>query len=359
MKKAISIYPNDEENYLTKCEEYIKLANKYNFTSVFTSLHLPEIDISSQVLFLYDLSKLVKKYDMELIADIGGKSIKEIIKKDDLLNKLKDVDVFRLDYGYDHEDIKYLHDTLNNHGFMINASIYNFEESKREVEFLRSLNTEVIACHNFYPRVESGIDEDFALKQKLIFDSLNVPIYYWIPSHINPRGPIYDGLPTLEIHRYLSIKPITQDLVNRFNADGVMTSDNFYSEEELKTISDNCSPLENPIEIKVNTINDKYDDIIFKTHEFRYDSSSSFLRSKSSRTMAEFASIIEPENCIERKAGVITIDNKKNERYSGELQVVLVNHKDDEKVNVVGYINDEDLYKLKFFINGYKYKFIK
>lgn len=359
MKKAISIYPSIEENYLNKCEEYIKLADKYNFTSVFTSLHLPEIDLEKQISFLYNLSKLAKQYHKELIADIGGNSIKQIIANKDLLDKLKDVDIFRLDYGYDHEDIKYIHETINNKGFMINASIYNDEESKKEVEFLRSLNVDVIACHNFYPRKESGIDEEFALRQKQIFTSLSVPIYYWIPSHTNPRGPIYEGLPTLEVHRYLNTKIITQDLINRFNADGIMASDNFYSEEELKTIDENCKPLNNPIEIKVETINDKYDDIIYKTHEFRYDSSSTFLRSKSSRTMAEFSKIIEPENCVERKVGAITIDNKKYERYSGELQIVLINSKEDERINVVGYISGEDLYKLKFYVNGYKFKFIK
>lgn len=359
MKKGISIYPSIEEGYLNKCEEYIKLADKYNFASVFTSLHLPEIDINTQVSFLYDLSKLTQQYHKELIADIGGKSIKQIIANKDLLDKLIDVDIFRLDYGYDHEDIQFIHKTVNNTGFMINASIYNYEESKKEIEFLRSLNTEVIACHNFYPRKESGIDEEFALRQKQIFNSLNVPIYYWVSSHTNPRGPIYEGLPTLEIHRYLDTKLITQDLVNRFNADGIIASDNYYSEEELKTINENCDPLINPIEIKVETINNKYDDIVYKTHEFRYDSSVSFLRSKSSRIMAEFSKIIEPENCVERKAGAITIDNKNYERYSGELQIILVDSVSDERINVVGYINNEDLYKMKFYVNGYKFKFIK
>lgn len=359
MRKTISIYPSKEEKYLNKCEEYIRLANKYNFTTVFTSLHLPENDINSQVLFLGDLSKLVKQYNMELIADIGGNSIKQIISNSDLLNKLDGVDIFRLDYGYNHEDIKYLKEVLNNKGFMINASIYNEEESIKEVEFIKSINAEVYACHNFYPRIESGIDAEFALRQKQIFDRLNVPIYYWVPSHTNPRGPIYEGLPTLEEHRYMEISDITIDLVNRFNADGIMLSDNFYTEHEIKEVEDNIKPLDNPIEIKVETLNDKYDDIIFKTHEFRYDSNNRFLRSKSSRTMAEFAKKIEPENCTIRKAGAITIDNCKYERYSGELQVVLKDSVADEKVNVVGYINNDDLYKLKFYINGYKYKFIK
>lgn len=373
MNKVISIYPNLENNYLAKCEEYIKLAKQYGFNEVFTSLHLPEVQLDIQISFLYDLANIVSKYNMEIIADIGGKSIKEIIKNKELLNKLKLVDYFRLDYGYDHQDIKYLHDYLNNKGFIINASIYNSEESRKEVEFIRSLNAEVRACHNFYPRVESGIDEDLALIQKEIFNKLNVPIYYCVPSQNNPRGPIFEGLPSIESHRYLDIKEVMTELINKYDADGIMFSDNFYSEEEFKK-SENIESIKYQLkdiqipellnihtneQIHVHTFNDLYDDIIYQAHTFRYDSNQRFLRSKTSRTMAEFAKSIEPENCIERKAGYITIDNKLYERYSGELQVVLLDSPINEKINVVGYIDAKDLDKFKHYRSNYSYTFTK
>lgn len=373
MNKVISIYPNLEDNYLNKCEEYIKLAKSYNFNEVFTSLHLPEVKLDTQINFLYDLANIVSKYNMTLTADIGGKSIKQIIKNENLLNKLKLVDYFRLDYGYDHQDIKYLHDYLSNKGFIINASIYNSEESKAEVEFIREMNAEVMACHNFYPRVESGIDEELAFIQKKIFNELNVPIYYCVPSLTNPRGPIYKGLPTIEAHRYTDTKDVLSELVNKYNADGIMFSDNFYSEEEFKKIEDiedikyDIKDISIPKysnkhineEIHVHTFNNLYDDIIYQTHTFRYDSNSKFIRSKSSRTMAEFAKSIEPSNCIERKVGYVTIDNKLYERYSGELQVVLIDSPADKKVNVVGYIEQEDIEKLKDYRNNHSYTFIK
>lgn len=373
MYRIISIYPNLENNYLSKCEEYIKLSKQYGFSEVFTSLHLPEVELDIQISFLYDLANIVSKYNMTLIADIGGKSIKEIIKNKNLLDKLNVVDYFRLDYGYDHQDIKYLHDYLNNKGFIINASIYNSEESRIEVEFIRSLNAEVRACHNFYPRVESGINEDLVLIQKKIFNELNVPIYYCVPSQNNPRGPIYKGLPSIESHRYLDIKEVISQLINKYHADGIMFSDNFYSEEEFKktkNIEDKEYDVKDILipkysnehineKIHVHTFNDLYDDIVYQTHIFRYDSNSKFLRSKSSRTMAEFAKSIEPLNCIERKAGYITIDNRLYERYSGELQVVLIDSPADKKVNVVGYIEQADIDKLKEYRNNHSYTFIK
>ena len=373
MNKVISIYPNLEENYLNKCETYIVLSKQYGFNEVFTSLHLPEVELSTQINFLSDLASISKKYNMTLIADIGGNSIKKIIKDKQLLDKIQAVDYFRLDYGYDHQDIKYLHDYLQNKGFIINASIYNNIESHKEVEFIRSLNAQVKACHNFYPRVESGIDEQLALIQKEIFDELNVPIYYCVPSLTNPRGPIYKGLPTIEAHRYLNTKQVISELINKYAADGIMFSDNFYSEEEFKSIENiehveydrkqvtipNYSNIQINDEIHIHTFNDLYDDIIYQSHIFRYDSNSKFLRSKSSRTMAEFAKSIEPENCIERKAGYITIDNRLYERYSGELQVVLADAPLDERINVVGYIEKQDIDKLKEFRNNHSYTFIK
>ena len=373
MNKGISIYPSIQDNYLIKCEEYIKLSKKYGFNEVFTSIHLPEVKLNTQIDFLHSLITITKKCDMTLIADIGGNSIKQIIKDSKLLDLIKGVDYLRLDYGYDHEDIKYIHEYLNNEGFIINASIYNKEQSIQEVEFIRSLNADVRACHNFYPRVESGIDEELALIQKKIFSELNVPIYYYVPSHNNPRGPIYEGLPTIEAHRYLDISQIMSELLYKYDADGIIFSDNFYNEEEFKKCNDikpiqyqnpninipNYSSNHTSIQIHVHTFNDLYDDIIYKEHSFRYDSNSSFLRSKTSRTMAEYSRSIEPLNCIERKAGYITIDNKLYERYSGELQVVLKDAPASEKINVVGYIDLEDIDKLQSYRDNCSFIFIK
>ena len=359
MNKVISIYPNNDPDYLKKCEEYISLAKQYSFQEIFTSIHLPEIDLDKQIEFLYQISILSKKYNMELIADIGGKSIKEIISNDYFLNKLKDtnLDYLRLDYGYDHDDISYLSKVLNNKGFVINASIYNKEDSIKEVEFIRSLYKEVKACHNFYPREESGIDKEFALSQKEIFNELSVPIYYCVPSQINPRGPIFKGLPTIESHRYKPIDLIMLELINDYRADGIMLSDNFYRKEDFAIIDSICNKKE--INITAVIVNDEYSDIVYQTHEFRYDSNSNYLRSKSSRTMAEKGKEIEPYNCTIRSVGSITIDNKNYQRYSGELQIVLNDNKADPRVNVVGYLQDVELEKLNYYRYGYKYIFTK
>lgn len=76
--------------------------------------------------------------------------------------------------------------------------------------------------------------------------------------------------------------------------------------------------------------------------------------------MAEFAQKIVPDHCVERNAGCITIDNERYLRYSGELQVVLQDAKQDDRVNVVARLqNLSDLKKLAYFREGYTYELIE
>src|SRR5699024_1506552 len=51
---------------------------------------------------------------------------------------------------------------------------------------------------------------------------------------------------------------------------------------------------------------------------------------------------LKPENCVERLAGSITIDNDKYLRYQGEIQITVNDLPADEKVNVLGRVIDED-----------------
>ena len=76
--------------------------------------------------------------------------------------------------------------------------------------------------------------------------------------------------------------------------------------------------------------------------------------------MAEFASEIRPLNMVSRKKGDITIDNINNKRYSGEMQVVFKDLKEDERINIVGrVVRQEDLIKLLRFKEGITYNFIE
>ncbi|MDO4940676.1 MAG: MupG family TIM beta-alpha barrel fold protein [Erysipelotrichaceae bacterium] len=360
MNKAISIYPHElSEDYLLKCETYLKLANTYGFNTLFTSIHLPEIDIHKQIDTLVFLNSLALNYNYELIVDVAGNSLKTILDDKKLFDKVSNIKPFilRLDCNYDLTTVILFTNKIKIKGFMINASTFNEVDATKEVEQLRCTNSNVIACHNFYPRKETGLDEEFIYKQENIFNKLNVEIYYCLPSIQNLRGPLHEGLPTIESHRNKDIYYCALELINKYHVTNILFSDEFYLEDEFKAFKD----VEDNkiIPIKVRLLSNKYEDIVLQKQKFRYDSNSNYLRSLSSRKMAEFSTKIEKDNCVERTKGSITIDNELYLRYSGELQVVLKDNPKDDRVNVVGYIEEDELLKLEYYRQGYEYLFVR
>ena len=366
MHQCISVYPQTlNEDSLTKLNCYLELANKYGISEVFTSIHLPEYSMEFQMAYLEKTAKAAHHLNMELTADIGGPFIKQVLNDDSLLERLKKVrlDYLRLDYGYDENQLKELYSHLDLKGFVINASMVNEAQLKHHINFFKSLNENIFirACHNFYVREESGLDHDFALNQTLLFQKYQIPVYFCAPCRDHPRGPLHLGLPTLEHHRYQSMDLILLDLMYTYQAQGILYSDEWMSERQFELIHQTiCNKtVQIPVILKEN-LTETEKRIILRKHVFRYDSNTFFLRSRSSRQMAEFASKITPSNCIQRKKGSITIDNERYLRYSGELQVVLKDAQQDDRVNVTGVLKElNDIQKLSFFREGIVYEFIE
>ena len=372
MYKCVAIYPHEiNKEYLLKVNNTIDMAFKYGFNEVFTTIHLPEYPLNLQIVTLDIINKKAKEKGMEISVDIGGNYINEVLENTEYINMLKEfnIDYLRLDYGFNFNQVKDLYEKLNVSGFVINASIYNEIEVKEIVDSFYKIDKKIRlkACHNYYLRNESGIDDVFALRQDLIFKKYNIPVYYCIPTTSNPRGPMYLGLCTIEKQRQMDIKDILVDLYLNHSLEAFMTSDEWLTEDEFKDIQETLTYLEKPLNKQENIqiefydqVNDKEREIVCGLHRFRYDSPFTLLRSQSSRQMAEFASEIRPLNMVSRKKGDITIDNINNKRYSGEMQVVFKDLKEDERINIVGrVVRQEDLIKLLRFKEGITYNFIE
>lgn len=366
MIRCISVYPNKTESCNeNKLREYLTLAKKYHIDEVFTSIHLPELTLAEQIGFLSNVSNCARELNLKLIADIGGGFIKEALKDEGIMKQLQDFEIayLRLDYGYSFEQLKELYERLNLKGFVINASMVSEEELTRHLDFFYELDSQISirACHNFYVREESGLDPDFVLQQSAYFEKRGILVYYCAPCYDHPRGPLHLGLPTLEMHRWQPLDWILLDLSYTYHAKAVLLADEWMSEESLKALDQVLSEKEVDIEVIFDgKVTEEEKEIVLGCHSFRYDSNSSFLRSRSSREMAEFASMIPSKNCVGRHVGDITVDNENYLRYSGEMQVVLRDAKADSRVNVVAHLkNREDIKKLSFFREGIVYRFIE
>lgn len=142
---------------------------------------------------------MAKKMNMKIIADISPKGFEYLQIKDMDLNKIKNIgiDVLRLDFGFTEEQIAKF--TNNNLGINIELNA-----STMTKDFLNKLNKynvnykNVQACHNYYPRKDTGISESLFLKKNSMLKEIGVEISAFVPSLVGKRGPIYEGLPTIE-----------------------------------------------------------------------------------------------------------------------------------------------------------------
>ena len=373
MIKSFSMYPHEiNDEYIKKIDTTLELAYRYGFDEVFTSIHLPEYSLLQQLECLNIIAARAEKYHFYITVDIGGHYIPEVLGNEKYLSMLKsaDVDFIRLDYGFDKNQVGELYKKINNRGFVVNASIYRKDEVSEVINNLKSLDEklEIRACHNFYVRNETGIDETTAIRQDSYFKEYDMPVCYCIPSYSNPRGPLFEGLCTLEKHRHKTISEVLTDLVINYDVQYVMMADEWLSEDEFREFEETYEELSRPlndeeeIHVKLDeTVSRQEKNIVLnKAHVFRYDSPYDFLRSQSSRQMAELASVIRPGNTGKRAKGAITIDNERYRRYSGELQVVMTETESDDRVNVVGVVsNNRDLLKLRRFREGIRYRFIE
>jgi hypothetical protein len=90
--------------------------------------------------------------------------------------------------------------------------------------------------------------------------------------------------------------------------------------------------------------------LIERVHTNRLDPARDVIRSVESRE--ENKVVLQAMNTISRKRGSITIDNELYGRYAGEMQIVINDLPQDERVNVVGMVIEEDVSLLSYISAG-------
>lgn len=172
----------------------------------------------------------------------------------------------------------------------------------------------------------------------------------FIPGDGEKRGPLYEGLPTLEKHR--SMRPLQAylELVQDCAVDKVLIGDisgSLESVQEISSASGGIIPVRYESFINASEVLK----VVEQVHTNRLDPEArDVIRSVESREENKVA--LQPMNTISRKRGSITIDNELYGRYAGEMQVVVNDLPVDEKVNVVGMVVEEDVPLLPYIGAG-------
>ena len=334
IKTGISLYLS------TDIQKNIEVINKASMSGVkfaFTSLNILEennIDKSDR---LYKLIELCSSNDINLIVDINEYT------NSNIFSNLKNV-YLRIDDGYSLDEI---YELSKKNMIVLNASTI----TKNDLKYLKNKGIDfnnVLALHNYYPKKYTGIGEKYFLEQNEKYNEFGIKTMAFVAGDLK-RGPVFEGLPTLENTREKRFVTSVLKLIS-LKTDIVLVGDIDLSDknwEYFKYIAKGIVP----IRIIDNILNDT-------VFENRIDYSEYLIRSKIpksiGKTRKEFKEYIQKnlkdikkENG-EIKKGDILLSNEKYLRYEGELEIALKNLGLDEKRDIVSRVYDEDIELLDY-----------
>ena len=319
----------------------------------FTSLQIPEeegIDYRTEA---RKLLELCRKAEINLIADVSPATLSKLgVQKFDELAELG-ITYVRLDFGFDAAETVEL-----SHKFHVvfNASTI----TKDDVSAWRAAGadfTRFAACHNYYPKSYTGLSLERVAQINARLSALGFQIFSFVPGEVF-RGPLYEGLPTVEEHRGLSGDALIQAMLALYDADSdvVLIGDPDVTDATWKRVGQlerNC------IELKAKLEPD-FEYLYGRRQTDRPDSSSYIIRSQESRLWKD-APVHEakPSNWETVADGSILVSSKAYGRYAGELSIARGLLELDARDNIAGMICEEDRAFLPFIHSGRGFRFIR
>ena len=329
--KGLAVYLS--EPLTDEAKDSIRQMRAIGFTSIFTSLHIPEDDPALHTERLRTLGQLARELEMELVADIAPTSLAALGKTWEDADTLTEWGVtgLRVDYGMTPIQVADLSKQMM---VALNASTLTAEElDAMKAEGL--VLEQVEAWHNFYPRPETGLDRDWFNDKNRWLHEQGIRVQAFIPGDGQLRGPLYETLPTLEDHRGQS--PFACYLELEVSVDRILVGDPGLSDSSMRQFAVyqegiivlRATGQDNPLLESVQTN--------------RMDPARDVIRSVESRTYSRPGNgLLEPAALADRPVGSITIDNLRYGRYAGELQITKRDLTADERVNVIGRVIEVD-----------------
>lgn len=339
---GISVYP--ERASKEACYAYMRLAGKYGFQRVFTCLLSVEESREKIVNEFTKFCKTAHESGLTVSVDTNPEVFKRLGATPFDLSVFAEmgVDIIRLDGHFGEvEDIQI---TRNPYGIMIeyNASCTIGLDLMIEKGADRS---NMCICSNFYPQRNTGM----GLKRYKELNSRYQPLGLTNAAFVTSRekdthGPweVYDGLPTLEIHRDLPIDLQLRHLNALGFCSDFMIGNAFASEEELKIMAEtDLSKLSMKVDAAEGISEIEKEIITCDIHVSRDDCNELVVRSSFPRVRYKGESIVPRKNqkAVFTKGDVIIVnDNLKH--YAGELMIVLDEIKAVDDYNYAGHINE-------------------
>src|SRR5699024_472844 len=169
------------------------------FTSIFTSLHIPEDDPAYYSERLRQLGTWAREKEVSIYADVSGNALEKMGFSFRQAEELKELGLtgLRMDYGVELTQIAELSNQMK---VALNASTLTPKELS-ELKKAGASFENLIAWHNYYPRPETGLSKDTFIRTNKWLKEEGFTVAAFVPGDGERRGPLYQELPTLEKHR--------------------------------------------------------------------------------------------------------------------------------------------------------------
>ena len=295
---------------------------------VFTSLNYQENGVNfKEFLKLYELCK---ENDIEICVDINDRLLKAHPQLLDMSL------ILRLDFGFALDQIASLSKSTE---LAINASTVD----EFFLQSLKNSNTrmdKILAIHNFYPLEYSGLSERYFIEQNELIRSFGIKIGAFIAGNDRLRGPVFNGLPSLEDDRYKNPYLSFIKLERKYGLDMIFIAETILDRDMsyIKRFSNN-EVITLPV-----YLNDDYKDL--EAIKVRPDISEYIIRNE------RIKMDVNPTNPTEIRRGDVVILNNLSGRYAGEIEIVKKDIGANKQRNVMGRV-DKDYEEILDYIKGW------
>ena len=317
---------------------------------VFLSLHISEEFDASFCARAEEACHALADMGYRIIADVSVKTVAQFGCTDltELAEKLQ-LWALRIDYGFSVSEIQAMAEKMP---IVLNASTTTVEDARA----IAAKGGCIMAMHNFYPRPETGLDEDYFREITESLRQAGLKVLAFIPGDTQKRGPVFEGLPTLESHRHILPSAAFADLALNYGLEAIFVGDPGISRTEIDRIDRFCREgiLSIPCEIQ-----EDWQYLYDQVFTCRMDSPKRLVRFQESRTYSCQGPTTEPANCVPRTRGSLTIDNLRYGRYSGEIMLIRSDLPADDRVNVIGHVPENALLLLDLIGRGRKFTLVR
>ena len=320
---GISVYFSMLDN------DYLDQAIAHGVTVIFTSLHIPEEE-------LVDLDHSVKKLlayqsnnKLKIVTDVSPVTFQKLGLKPNDFKRLKKMGftALRLDFGFD--NLMLVKSLLDDFEIFLNASVI----SKQYLEDCVAQGIDpsrLNVCHNFYPKKETGLSDDYYCEINEKFKAYGLPIYTFVPGDRLKRFPLYEGLPTLESQRGKNTYIAGLELYKRFGIKDIIVGDTMALDSSIRYLNDffETHIMTLPVSMLEPTEDEK------KMIPVRKDLSAKVIRLESDRIKE-----LPIKTTQSRQKGTITQENTLSGRYSGEIQIAKEDLPFSATSNTIGFVH--------------------